>query len=435
MPEIDVRADRQGRAKRRPQERIFLRTGGAPAPPDDDEHGTVARLDFALLGAGGSQMSKSEAAAAQNPSPLGLPCPLPAVDPGEPAELTAFRQGPIHDSTFVKLRRRFREHDDWRSLATLLVLYADHLGTSDQNQSRNAGKVAELSHQAHELWLDRVKDPAEAAHALARAVLAAPEHKRSVRHLYELYTELGWHTERILLLRWRIRRLEKTKPAAIPALLVELAQILDEHFMAIKEAIAIYERALHSDPKNRAASEGLIRLYLHASSWDRAAELMNAELTRLDPGNQRERIAELHLRLARIEHEVHDNIAGAAVHLQSALKAMPDNVRALRAFGVMYLGSGKASDEGMAKAADIFFRAAKLAHAQNDEREALKLLRRTLSLRPDHYDAGMMLAEIFSDHERWTDLDALYAQWIDYVAPEDAYSLWLQRGELLEEHL
>ncbi|HGG56452.1 MAG TPA: tetratricopeptide repeat protein, partial [Nannocystis exedens] len=139
--------------------------------------------------------------------------------------------------------------------------------------------------------------------------------------------------------------------------------------------------------------------------------------------------------LARIEHEVHDNIAGAAVHLQSALKAMPDNVRALRAFGVMYLGSGKASDEGMTKAADIFFRAAKLAHAQNDEREALKLLRRTLSLRPDHYDAGMMLAELFSDHERWTDLDALYAQWIDYVAPEDAYSLWLQRGELLEEHL
>ena len=380
-------------------------------------------------------MSKSEAAAAQHPSPLGLPCPLPSADSNEPAELTAFRQGPIHDSTFVKLRRRFRESDDWRSLATLLVLYADHLGKSDQDPSRNAGKVAELSHQAHELWLDRVKDPAEAAHALARAVQAAPEHERAVRHLYELYSELGWHTERILLLRWRIRRSERTTPAAIPALLVELAQILDEHFMAIKEAIAIYERALHSDPKNRAASEGLIRLYLHASSWDRAAELMTAELTRLDPGNQRDRVAELHLRLARIEHEVHDNIAGAAVHLQSALKAMPDNVRALRAFGVMYLGSGKASDEGMAKAADIFFRAAKLAHAQNDEREALKLLRRTLNLRPDHYDAGIMLAEIFSDHERWTDLDALYAQWIDYVAPEDAYSLWIQRGELLEEHL
>ncbi|MCA9658076.1 MAG: hypothetical protein KC486_07015, partial [Myxococcales bacterium] len=372
-------------------------------------------------------MSESEAAVAPNQSTIGLPCPLPQPATEEPAELTAFRAGPIHDSTFVKLRRRFREQDDWRSLATLLLVYADHI--------TNVGKIAELSHQAYELWLDRVKDKAEAAHALARAVEAAPEHERAVRLLYELYADLDWHHERVILLRWRIKAAERQSPAAVPALLVELAGILEEHFMAIEEAIAIYERALKRAPKNRAASEALIRLYLHAGSWQRASELMEGELGRLDPGNERDRIAELHLRLARIEHEVHGDVARAAVHLQSALKAMPDNVHALRAFGVMYLGSGKASDEGMAKASDIFFRAAKLASAQNDDREALKLLRRTLSLRPDHYDAGMMLAELLSDHERWTDLDDLYAQWIGYVEPSDAYSLWMQRGELLEQHL
>ncbi|MEZ4454053.1 MAG: hypothetical protein R3B09_31650, partial [Nannocystaceae bacterium] len=371
-------------------------------------------------------MSESEAAVASTQS-LGLPCPLPPAAPGEPPELAAFRSGPIHDSTFVQLRRRFREAEDWRSLATLLVLYAA--------RTDNAAKVGDLCLQAHELWLDRVKDKQQAAYALARAVSAQPDNERLQNQLYALYEELGANQERILLLRWRIRELERKQPAAVSGALVELAKILEESFMAIREAIAIYERALQRDRKNRAASEGLIRLYFHAGAWQKATELMNAELQRLDPAEERERIAELHLRLARIEHEVHDNIAGAAVHLQSALKAMPDNVRALRAFGVMYLTSGKASDEGLHKASDVFFRAAKLAHGQGDKREALKLLRRTLSLRPDHYDAGVMLAELLSGAERWTELDDLYASWINYVAEEDAYSLWMQRGELLENHL
>ena len=125
-------------------------------------------------------MSKSDAAVAPPKSPLGLPCPLPTATSDEPAELSAFRKGPIHDSTFVKLRRRFRETDDWRSLATLLLVYAEHVGRAGPDPKRNLGKVAELSHQAYELWLDRVKDHGEAAHALARAVQAAPEHERAV---------------------------------------------------------------------------------------------------------------------------------------------------------------------------------------------------------------------------------------------------------------
>ncbi|HRI10597.1 MAG TPA: hypothetical protein PKW35_22405, partial [Nannocystaceae bacterium] len=115
--------------------------------------------------------------------------------------------------------------------------------------------------------------------------------------------------------------------------------------------------------------------------------------------------------------------------------ARSDDVRALRAFGVLYLGSGKASEEGLTKAADVFFRAAKLANQQGDTRETLKLLRRTLSLRPDHHEAGTLLAEHLSAQERWTELDDLYARWIGYVHEDDSYELWMQRGELLETHL
>src|SRR5690606_22653481 len=128
--------------------------------------------------------------------------------------------------------------------ATLLVLYAA--------RTDNAAKVGELCLQAHELWLDRVKDKQQAAYALARAVTAQPDNERLQGQLYQLYDELGAHQERLLLLRWRIRELERRQPQVVPGALCELARILEENFMAIKEAIAIYERALQRDRKNRA---------------------------------------------------------------------------------------------------------------------------------------------------------------------------------------
>jgi thioredoxin-like negative regulator of GroEL len=372
-------------------------------------------------------MSASEARAATSPTFLDLPSPLPAEAPGEPEELRALRSGPIGDADFIPLRRRLREAEDWRSLAALLVLYAASI---DQRP-----KIAELCGQAAELLLDRVKDRPAAAHALARLLQAQPDNERAIAQLEVLYAELDWPRERAVLMRLRIHDLERRDPSAVPAALTALAQLLEESFMAIREAILLYQRALARDPGARAASEALIRLYLNAGAWSRASELMQAELTRLDPAADRERFTALHLQLARIQAEEHDNVAAAALHLQAALKANPDDLRALRAFGVLYLGSGKASDEGLGKAADIFFRAAKLAHKQGDGRELLKLLRRTLSLRPDHYEAGTMLAEQLSAGERWTDLDDLYNRWLGFVDPDDAYDLWIQRGELLETHL
>jgi thioredoxin-like negative regulator of GroEL len=372
-------------------------------------------------------MSASEARAATSPTFLDLPSPLPAEAPGEPEELRALRSGPIGDADFIPLRRRLREAEDWRSLAALLVLYAASI---DQRP-----KIAELCGQAAELLLDRVKDRPAAAHALARLLQAQPDNERAIAQLEVLYAELDWPRERAVLMRLRIHDLERRDPSAVPAALTALAQLLEESFMAIREAILLYQRALARDPGARAASEALIRLYLNAGAWSRASELMQAELTRLDPAADRERFTALHLQLARIQAEEHDNVAAAALHLQTALKANPDDLRALRAFGVLYLGSGKASDEGLGKAADIFFRAAKLAHKQGDGRELLKLLRRTLSLRPDHYEAGTMLAEQLSAGERWTDLDDLYNRWLGFVDPDDAYDLWIQRGELLETHL
>ncbi|MBL9102894.1 MAG: tetratricopeptide repeat protein [Myxococcales bacterium] len=370
-------------------------------------------------------------AAAPHPSSLkDLPCPLPPAGNGEPAELAYFRKQPGSDDQFLRLRRSLRETENWSALATLLVLHAASL--------RDPAKVAELSFQAYELWNDRAKDKAQAAHALVRALQAQPDNVRPFDLLRRLYEQLGAHRELATLLRWRIDALKRSDRNAVPAALVELGLLYEQQILDIPEACALYRKALELAPGDRNASEQLIRLHMAAGAWLPAIDLMNAELARTDPARgagDKARFAELHLRLAKIEAQQLDNIPGAALHLQSALKAGPDNIAALRAFGVLYLGSGKATDDGLAKAADVFFRAAKLARGQGDDKQALGLLRRTLALKPDHFEAGNALAELLAQRERWMELDDLYAAWLGYVSDADSYGLWLQRGELLEHHL
>src|SRR5690606_25223818 len=186
---------------------------------------------------------------------------------------------------------------------------------------------------------------------------------------------------------WRIMFLSLADPTALPQAHLELARVYEHEKLALSKAVHHYKIALRQRPDLTEAIDRMIALYLGAGAWTEAAQLMNDELGRLQPGRDADRIAELHLRLARIEREVRDDVPGAARHLQAAIKAKPDTLEALRGFGVLYLASGKASQDGMQKAAGIFYKAGELAHRQGDLREATRLFRRTLHHRPGDLDA------------------------------------------------
>jgi tetratricopeptide (TPR) repeat protein len=376
------------------------------------------------------QSAKSEAHVDDAPAPaVSLPCRLPATYPTEPAELTAYRKSRGDEKSFLKLRRAFREAEDWRALATLLVLH----GASLERDPATRNKAAELCIQAYELWLERVKDRDEATHALARAVQLRPDNKRAQDRLRKLYESMGAYKELVGLLRWRLRTTPDSSDAA--ALHLELAELLEQQFLAIGEAVQHLEQVLHLDPSVVGAGNRLIDLYLRAGAWQRAAELIRFELERIDPTEHRARVAELHRRLAEIESEQHDDVAAAARHLQAALKVIPDDIAALRAFGVLYLSSGKATDDGVSKASDIFYKAAELARRKGERAAALKLLRRALNLTPDHQQASAALENTLIDAEDWLALDELYREWLYHFSDEEAVPLLLRRAELLDQHL
>ncbi|MCB9716374.1 MAG: tetratricopeptide repeat protein [Myxococcales bacterium] len=354
-----------------------------------------------------------------------LPRPLPGPYPGEPTELAAYRRNPGDEKAFVRLRRTFRDQEDWRALATLLVVHAAHMEDSPEA----AGKAAELCIQASELWLERVKDRTAAAHALARAVVLKPDHQRAVTRLRKLYESMSARKELVALLRWQLRTMADPEQAA--TMHVELADMLREHFVAVGEAVQHYEQALELSPGHPEAMRTLIELYLGAGAHARAAVVLEAELQR-PTDHSPLRAAELHRRLAKIESEVRGNVAGAARHLQAALELVPDDIDALRAFGELYLGS---TAEGAGKAADIFYKAAEIARRQQRHDEALKLLRRALSLAPDHQEAAASLESTLIDAQDWMALDDLYREWLLYDQGADAVPLMLRRADLLETRL
>ena len=358
-----------------------------------------------------------------------LPTPTPGPYPTEPKQLAEYRANPGDEKTFVKLRRAFRDAEDWRALASLLVVHAAHMQTHGDPR----GKASELCIQAYELWLERVKDRTAAGHALARAVILRPDNDRAQARLRKLYEADGDRAALVNLMRWQLGR--AVEPADVAQRNVELAVLLDHDMLATGEAVRHYERALDADPSRVDAAARLGELYLSAGAFDRASEVMNAELEQLSAGKDPHRVAELHRRLAEIESNHRGNVPGAARHLQAALKVVPDDIAALRAFGLLYLSSGKAADGGAAKAADIFYKAAELARRRGDNERALRLLRRALVLAPDHQQASAALENTLIDSEDWLALDDLYREWLLYFSGPDAVPLQLRRADLLDGRL
>jgi tetratricopeptide (TPR) repeat protein len=372
-----------------------------------------------------------------------LPCPLPARADNDAEVLGEYRAALGDERVFTRARRTLREAGDWSSMAKLLIEHAASLGDEPEKQA----KVAELAVQAYEVFAERLGDKASAVHALSRAVLAQPENDRAYERLYLAYRELvqkdpNWASDFAALLRWRMAWARKAQPSLLAGLHYAYAELLRTSLHAIGEAVEHYEHALAQDPMLAEASDQLVELHVAAGAWVRAVQLMEAELSQLeahpsyaaDPAVAA-RISDLHLRLAKIASEQHQDLASAARHLQSAIKITPTNLQALRAFGTLYLGSGKASDEGKAKASAIFLKAAQLARAGGDHAQSLKLLRRTLILMPNHFASGELFAELLAEQAHWMELDDHYRYVLTYAQGPQRVTTLLRRAANLDQRL
>jgi len=319
-----------------------------------------------------------------------------------------------------------REAKDWRALATTLVLHAAATETDPARRSR----AADLSMQAHELFLERVGDSESATHAIVRAVMLRPDNERALARLQKLYATQKSHRELVTLLRWRLRNHGGTAEHHL-----QLAHLLERHFFAIGEAVKHLELALEQSPTSFEAADRLVALYGRAGAWEPARAVLDRIIANLHPERDRFRLADMHRRAAALSAYGFADVPSAARHLQTSLQLVADDVDSLQAFGVLYLTSGKGEGGGVVKATDILFKAAEAARRQDDRPRALKLLRRCLALRPDHPRAFESAEKVLIAAEDWLALDRLYVDWQAVDLGPNRLAVMLRRAELLETQL
>lgn len=109
-------------------------------------------------------------------------------------------------------------------------------------------------------------------------------------------------------------------------------------------AIALYQRALDLHPQDPLAAVPLRRVAAAASEPAPVAALALAQLRHAESSDDRRRVADAYEVLADLDLTVRRDEGAATIALESAIKADPRRLVALRQLGRLYAGKGQVSD-------------------------------------------------------------------------------------------
>ncbi len=328
------------------------------------------------------------------------------------------------DSALETAIAELEESKDDAQLADTLMLGAA--------RTEDVSRATDLAQRAASIYADRLGDLDAANHALARALQRQPEAHALADALEKGLAAAADHTRLAMLLEWQLTQDRWDETVAVDkfAILGDLA--LDELRNPAK-AIEAWTKCLELDPGRADCSDRLASV-THAAGMLEDAQAVLARA--IDVGcDDQNTLADFHVRVARILLGYSHDVASAARHLQAAIKINPDNYEALRAFGLLYLESGKSSEEGRAKAASVFVKAGRAALRADALDAATLLLRRALGIDGRSREAFETLESILVEREMWIQLDEHYVTWLEVADDELARDVLLRRAQNLYTRL
>jgi tetratricopeptide (TPR) repeat protein len=147
-----------------------------------------------------------------------------------------------------------------------------------------------------------------------------------------------------------------SEPFERVALLLELADLLENGFGNVEGAISTYREVLAFDAKNRAALDSLARLHERAGNLPAALDILQ-RLAAETIGDKREH-SDMLQRIGQVQLAARDTVKAESI-LAEAIALDPDNANAHEGMGRVLLQQGK-----LVAAADKLERAAQLALTQ-----------------------------------------------------------------------
>jgi tetratricopeptide (TPR) repeat protein len=205
-----------------------------------------------------------------------------------------------------------------------------------------------------------------------------------------------------------------TEPFDRTALLLETAELAEQHFDNVEGAIAAYREVLSLDKENRVALDALGRLYDRAGQWQPALDMLQRLLAHAST-DRRER-AELLQRIGHVHLGARDAVK-AETTFGEAIALDGDNAHAHEGMARVLLQNGK-----LAAGADKLLKAAQLSatsvdmvrlltdaawvyrYRAGDNEQARACFQRILEIDPGNADAKQALSELLHDTEEWAEL-------------------------------
>ena len=362
---------------------------------------------------------------------------------------------PEDDEALAVLDRLYRAEGRYPALRALFLHRVEH-ATDETARWTYLGELAQLEE-------DVLHEPALAADRFEMMLEIDPTDRDALRSLDRLYVGLErWG--RLAEVLFRQQELEDD-PQRRTALLLRTGEVFEHHLDEPAKALDAYAAVLDADQKNDAAVAGLERLAAgHPELTDRAGRLLEGaheargdhakvasvlkiRLAQIDDPHERR---SLRLRLADLlavdlkePGQAYDVLESAFLdepadaEISDRLADVADQAERHEGLAAAYATAIEAGDLPEADVAELCARTARLYEEVLGRPEAAEPYhRRVLVLDPTADRAFVALKELFTNRERWDDLQGLYRNRIVHtIDAEQKLELLLQVCFLFEEIL
>ena len=357
----------------------------------------------------------------------------------ETAFTDALDDDPGNGRAYAALEAVLVRQGNWSALAET---YARAAASTDEPARQAALLVSQAEVIEH-----RLGGVDGGAALYEQAATIDPTNTRARGALERLYYRLGRWKELANVLDQRAddARTRGDTEAEVSAT-YRLARVLAERLDDSEAARAVLEGVLESAPGELLCLTELSRLHEATESWERYVEVairMAAELV------DRNELTALHARIAEVALEKLDDAELAVTQYEKAIALTPTYIPALQALGGLYARTKqwrKLVDMHIRDADESYdprqqtvkyFKAAELEEdALDDQDRAIGYYKRALEATPGYLPAIKALDRLYSSHQRWDDLIAMYEREAQATSePEQVNFLLRKIGSVYEERL
>lgn len=352
---------------------------------------------------------------------------------------------------FYKVATRFdgRNRAAWSALEGL---YAQHERYDEQVEALS--RLVDLAGEAREqsdilfrlgsVLQDKLQNSARAVGYFRRVLDLSPGHLDSLRALERAFAEQGNHEALFDTLKAHLESAQDADERA--ELEARIADLAAGPLNRPDDAIALWQKVLQADPRNREAFQALDQLFEKAGRW---AELSAHIESGMRSTNDPERIAALSSRLGWVKGEKLGELEEAMKNWQEVLRLDPKNQGALQALRGLYTSSGQWDlllqvlrklvplQEDMLGVKQLRFQMAEiLGEKLNRGAEAIEAAKRAQDIEPHTSEELERLGRIFQANEAWSDAVAVLEQAADLkTVPADRIQALLDVAALWKERI